>query len=83
MEAVLCHSLSVSHRNIPFCPHIFMKVFIVTSLWSDSRPLASATLSILGPYWDPLSHPAVQLCIIEILQLWICKTNPFTHFSSS
>lgn len=31
------------------------------SLWSSSRPLASATPTVLDPHWDSLSWPVVAL----------------------
>lgn len=51
----------------PFRPHFCLQMFISVS-WFCSRPLASATLSILllYQYWlltgTPLRHPVVALC---------------------
>ena len=45
-----CGSYGVSH-SMTFCAHI-LEVFIAVSHWSGSRPLASATLSILNPDRD-------------------------------
>ncbi|KAL6034450.1 hypothetical protein STEG23_019818 [Scotinomys teguina] len=50
------------------------KVFIAKSHWSGSRPLASATLLMLGRYWSSSVVP----CVTEVLQLWVCRTGPFT-----
>ena len=61
-------------HNIPFfaiC--LYLQIFIAVSHWSVSRPLDSATLSIQGL----LSAILVLPCVMEILQLWICRTGPF------
>ena len=49
METAVCHGVS---HNTPFCPNTFLQMFIAVSHLSGSRPLASATLSILNPHWD-------------------------------
>jgi hypothetical protein len=50
------------------------------SHWYGSRPLASVTLLMLdaGPLLDILLLP----CVMEILQLWLYMTSPFTSSSS-
>ena len=39
-------------QYIPLSTHLYLQMFIAMSHWSGLRPLASATLSILDPYWD-------------------------------
>ena len=78
VEAVVCHS--VLHR-IPLCPHFYVQTFTsVSRHWSGLRLLASATLtntgSSPGVFSDVSDIPLP--CVMEILQLWICRTCPFT-----
>ena len=52
-----------------------LQMFISMSHWSWFKPLASATdqyRSSLGLLWGTLSLP----CVMDILQLWLCKTGP-------
>lgn len=39
-----------------------LQMFIAMSHWSDLRPLASATLSILDYNWTLLRYPEATLC---------------------
>lgn len=50
-------------------------MFVARSHWSGSRPVAFATLSTLHPYQGSSRVP----CGLrqEILQLWICRAEPF------
>jgi hypothetical protein len=75
-----CHGSCI----VSTCPTVYS--FVQTSLlarsqWSGLRPLASVTLSILDPHQD--SSLLLLPCIMEILQLWICRTGPFMHPCSS
>jgi len=49
----LIYSMSrcVSHYTLS-STHLYLPTFIATSHWYDLRPLASATLSVLGPHRD-------------------------------
>jgi hypothetical protein len=44
--------VTVCHTLYPLPKHLYLPMFIAMSHWSGSRPLVSATLSILGPQWD-------------------------------
>lgn len=60
---------SVSHST-PFCPvSSTHKMFITMSFWSGSRPLTSATPSILDPHGDLHS----SLLPSDVLRLWFCQ----------
>jgi hypothetical protein len=60
----------------------YLQMFIAMSLWSGSRPLASASLSVVDAH-GLLSDILFLPCVMEILQLWICRTSPFMSSSSS
>jgi hypothetical protein len=75
VEAVVCHNV---------CPHFLAHKCSLQSHCCGPRPLASPTPSILDPHWDSLLSDTLWLSwVTEILQPWICRTSPFTHFSSS
>ena len=59
--------------------YLHSQIFVAMSHWSGSRPLVSATPSILDPHWDSTWIP----CVMEIPQLFIYSTGPFTCSSSS
>lgn len=42
---------TVSHVVNPFCVYLCLQVFIAKWHWSESRPLVSATVLILGSHW--------------------------------
>ena len=46
METVVCPTVS------PLSTHLYLEMFVVVSLWSGLRLLASASLSILDPHQD-------------------------------
>jgi hypothetical protein len=73
---MVCHTL----YNF-LSKHLYLQIFIAMCHWSGLRPLASAILSILDPHGDPLN--LLLSCVMEILQLWICRTGPFMCSSSS
>jgi len=70
-----CHNVS---HSIPFV-HTSL---LAMSHWSGSRSLAPATLSILDPLGD-FSDILLLPCVMEVLQLWICRTCPFMSSSRS
>lgn len=45
--------------------------------WSGLWPLAPAALSLLRPHQDS-SQILLLLCVMETLQLWICRSVPFS-----
>ena len=47
MKAVVCLCVP---QYIPLSTHLHLQMFIAMSHWSGSRPLASATLSIVDPH---------------------------------
>lgn len=72
------------HPSTPFCLHIFpCKCSLQQAIYClGLSPLASAASSGLDPHWirsDILLLPWVM----ELLQLSICGTGPFTCSSSS
>ena len=51
------------HTVYPFAQTALLQMFIATSHWAGSRPLASATTSIQNPHQDsPLGYPVISLC---------------------
>lgn len=48
VETAVCYSVS---HSILFFPHFFACKYSLTH-WSGTRPLTSATLSLLEPHWD-------------------------------
>lgn len=67
---------SVPQYIYPFAPTASLANVHCTSLWSGSRPLASAVLSILESHWDSLAFLLFP-CVMETLQFWICRNSPF------
>jgi len=67
MEAVVCHIIT-QYTLLP--THLHLQMFIAMSHWSGSRPLASATPSILGLHWY---SSKLSCCgpVLWILQLWV------------
>jgi hypothetical protein len=56
-------------------------MFTAVSHWSGSRPLASATLSILDPHWDSSRYPVVALFHRDpaVLDMWYHQTLHMLH----
>lgn len=79
MEAVVCHSVS---HNVPLCIYIFM--FSVVSHWSGLRSFSGfCHIITIGSSLELLPVILLFPCFIEILQLCIGRTGPFTCSNSS
>jgi hypothetical protein len=74
-------------RSVPQCaPHytllstlLCLQMSIAMTPWSGTRPLASATLSILEPHWDSSQRSCCLPCAMKILEFWICRTGLWMH----
>ena len=64
--------------------NLYLQMFVALSHWSSSKPLASATLSVLDSQWD---FSWISCCwtsyVMELLQLWVYKTGSFMYSSKS
>ena len=69
MEAVVCHIIT-QYTLLP--THLHLQMFIAMSHWSGSRPLASATPSILDPH-QGCPRKVCFANVIDIRHLWICR----------
>lgn len=63
-------------QYVSLSTHLHLQLFIAMSHWSGSRSLASVTINIK-------SSPGLLVIpllpsVMEILQLWINRTGPFT-----
>ena len=79
VEAIISMSQCVP-RYISLSTHLHLQMFIAASQWSGLRSLSSVTPSIFDPHWISFW---VLPCIMKILQLWLCRSGPFTCFSNS
>ena len=59
MGAVVCHA--VSHSDTLSSTQLYLQMSIAMSRWPGSRPLASATSTVLGSHQTLLRYPVV-LC---------------------
>lgn len=75
MEAAVCHTVYLLPKQV------YLQMFIAMSHWSGLKLLAFATLSVLNPQLGLFSD--ILFIVIGILQLWVCRTGPFIHSSSS
>lgn len=57
-----------------------LQKFTAISLCSGSKPVASATLSILELRWGSSKQIQLFPCVTEALLTWICRTCPFAMF---
>jgi hypothetical protein len=64
----------------PLSTHLYLQMLTVMSHWSGSRPLASATLSILNHHCS-ISQISCRCPVSR--RSWICRSNPFTCSSRS
>ena len=68
-------SCSVSQYTL-LSTHLYLQMFIYTVIcWSGLRALASATGSSLELLLDSLLMSCINM---EMMQLWLCRTCPFT-----
>lgn len=74
VEAIISMSQCVP-RYISLSTHLHLQMFIAASQWSGLRSLSSVTPSIFDPHWISFW---VLPCIMKILQLWLCRSGPFS-----
>jgi hypothetical protein len=81
VESVVCDN-SVSH-TISVCPHFFTCKYSLQWVTGLVQDLCFCYTINTGSSLRFLLDTLLLPCVMEILQLWICRTSPFTHSSSS
>ena len=63
----------MSHTVTLLSMCLYLQVSIAKNHWSGLRPLVCA-----GPSLERLLVILLLPCVMQILQLWVCMTSPFT-----